>query len=141
MSDYPVFLGFFSPHQDSCVDTFSKKLKLSHVVGAVLRTGIQVFLMEKIMTHNEQHSSVSLIKGTASCAKLKGELSPFEVHRILRLNELCELIGRSKSMVYEYLNPTSKYYNPNFPKPVKTSARSNGWRAVEVYAYIDSLGA
>ncbi|MGG4606320.1 helix-turn-helix transcriptional regulator [Paenalcaligenes sp. Me131] len=62
-----------------------------------------------------------------------------EGYRILCIKEVCMLLQRSKSMLYEDMNPNSKYYKPNFPKPIKKSARSIGWKAADVYAYIDSL--
>lgn len=62
-----------------------------------------------------------------------------ESHRILRMNDLVQLLQRSKSMLYLDMNPASRHYKPNFPKPVRLSVRSVGWRAKDVYAYIASL--
>lgn len=62
-----------------------------------------------------------------------------ESHRILRMSDLVQLLQRSKSMLYLDMSPTSSHYKPNFPKPFKLSARSVGWKAKDVYAYIDSL--
>ena len=63
--------------------------------------------------------------------------NPFEMHRIIRLPELCRLLGRSKSMLYLDMDVESKYYKPDFPKPIKLSSRSIGWRAADVYKYIN----
>ena len=62
----------------------------------------------------------------------------FEMHRIIRLPELCGLLGRSKSMLYLDMDPNSKYYKPDFPKPIKLSSRSIGWKAADLYEYINS---
>lgn len=69
----------------------------------------------------------------------KPQTTDFEAHRILRIKDVCYLLGCSKSMLYLYLSPKSKYYKPDFPKRVKLSARARGWKAADIYAYIDSL--
>ena len=90
------------------------------------------------MTHVLQPSIVPSTDDLALCVKTKKELTPFESHRILRIKEVCELLGYSKSTLYGYLNPKSKYYKPDFPKRVKLSQRSVGWLAADIYAYIKS---
>lgn len=67
------------------------------------------------------------------------KLARLEEHQILRMKELCRLLKRSKSMIYLDTNPKSKYYKPDFPKHIKLSERSRGWKAADIYAYIDSL--
>lgn len=43
---------------------------------------------------------------------------------VLRMGEVEELIGIGKSMIYEYLNPKSKYYDSTFPKRISLSGQS-----------------
>ena len=50
--------------------------------------------------------------------------------RILRLKEVQERVGLSKSTIYDRINPKSPRYDPSFPKPVKLGAyagASIGW--------------
>lgn len=63
----------------------------------------------------------------------------FLKQKILRINEVSTLLSRSKSMLYLDMSPESKYFKPNFPKPIKLSARSIGWKAGDIFDYIDSL--
>lgn len=62
-----------------------------------------------------------------------------DLYQIFRITDVCKLLNRSKSMLYLDMNPRSIHYKPKFPKPLKISARSVGWRASEIYAYIDEL--
>lgn len=47
--------------------------------------------------------------------------------KILRLPAVIETCGLSRSTIYEMLNPKSRRYNPDFPKPIKLSSSSVGW--------------
>ena len=51
--------------------------------------------------------------------------------KMLRLRELIKLIGLSRSSIYDRLNPRSKRYDPDFPKPVKLN-RASRWLVSEV---------
>ncbi|GEM_PF-635711 len=82
---------------------------------------------------------------TPSCNALLSDIkpsnsvAPFEAHRVLRVSEVCTLLGRSRSMLYLDMDPKSKYYKPNFPTPIRLSAKSIGWKASDIYAYINAL--
>ncbi|HGI5215519.1 AlpA family phage regulatory protein [Providencia rettgeri] len=58
--------------------------------------------------------------------------------RILRMTELTVLLGISRSSIYEKLNPRSKYYDPDFPKPIKLGASSVGWQYASVEKWLTS---
>lgn len=61
--------------------------------------------------------------------------------RIIRLPELLHLIGRSRSSVYDILNPRSPRYIVDFPRPVRlgdTPRSAIGWHHDEVLAWLDS---
>lgn len=58
--------------------------------------------------------------------------------RILRMAELTTLLGISRSSVYEKLNPKSRYYDADFPKPIRLGAASVGWRSTSVDEWIAS---
>lgn len=51
----------------------------------------------------------------------------------LRLKDVCQLIGLSKTTVWEL----SKR-DPEFPKPVKLTSQCTAWRADELDAWIES---
>ena len=55
--------------------------------------------------------------------------------QMLRLHELIKLIGLSRSSIYDRLNPRSKRYDPDFPKPIKLN-RASRWLLSEVEEWI-----
>ncbi|EOS8501576.1 hypothetical protein LNGFDJGK_03173 [Enterobacter hormaechei] len=57
---------------------------------------------------------------------------------ILRMTELTAILGISRSSIYEKLNPKSRYYDAEFPKPVRLGAASVGWRATAIDEWIAS---
>ena len=57
--------------------------------------------------------------------------------RVVRMREVTGLIGLSRSTIYDRLNPKSKRYDPDFPKPVKFGHLTR-WRLSEVQAWIQS---
>ncbi|EOL8876849.1 AlpA family transcriptional regulator [Citrobacter sp. TBCP-5362] len=58
--------------------------------------------------------------------------------RILRMAELTAFLGISRSSIYEKLNPKSRYYDADFPKPIRLGAASIGWRSTSVDEWIAS---
>lgn len=58
--------------------------------------------------------------------------------RILRMAELTNLLGISRSSIYEKLNPKSRYYDAEFPKPVRLGAASVGWRSTAIDEWLAS---
>lgn len=58
--------------------------------------------------------------------------------RILRMAELTNLLGISRSSIYEKLNPKSRYYDADFPKPVRLGAASVGWRSTAIDEWLAS---
>ncbi|HHQ6548820.1 TPA: helix-turn-helix transcriptional regulator [Serratia fonticola] len=58
--------------------------------------------------------------------------------RILRMPELTMILGISRSSIYEKLNPKSRYYDADFPRPVRLGAASVGWQSAAIEAWIAS---
>lgn len=58
--------------------------------------------------------------------------------RVLRLRQLRECIGLSRSTIYDRLNPISPRYDSTFPKPFKLGGTAVGWIEEDVYRWIDS---
>lgn len=57
--------------------------------------------------------------------------------RVLRMPELRERLGISRSSIYLKLNPRSKYFDPQFPDPIPLGLASVGWRDGDVQRWID----
>lgn len=62
-----------------------------------------------------------------------------DLKTIIRLPQCAKLLGLSRSTVYLRLNPKSKYYDPNFPKPIQLGMKAVGWKLADVYSYIEKL--
>jgi prophage regulatory protein len=56
--------------------------------------------------------------------------------RILRIKEVCALIGVSRSTVYNWINQNSRWHIPAFPKPVRLGNSAIGWSEDEILAYL-----
>ena len=54
---------------------------------------------------------------------------------ILRMAQVRSITGLSKSMIYLKL-ASGKHHDEKFPRPVKLGARSVGWIAHEVFAWV-----
>lgn len=57
---------------------------------------------------------------------------------ILRIAALSGLLGRSRSAIYAMLDPSSPSYDPTFPRPIRLSPRTIGWRQAEILEWIES---
>lgn len=60
----------------------------------------------------------------------------YEGKRVLRMEGVCIRTGLSRAGVYDRTNPTSKYFDPRFPRSFKLGMRSVGWDSEEVDAWI-----
>ena len=58
--------------------------------------------------------------------------------RIVRVYQAPEITGFSISMIYNLLNPNSRYHDPTFPKPVKLGVRAKGFRLSELQEWVRS---
>ncbi|WP_090430513.1 AlpA family phage regulatory protein [Ectopseudomonas guguanensis] len=56
--------------------------------------------------------------------------------RILRLRQVQERTGLSRSTIYDRINLKSPRYDPNFPKPVKIGLSAVGWLEESVNDWI-----
>ncbi|WP_308032481.1 helix-turn-helix transcriptional regulator [Neisseria cinerea] len=54
---------------------------------------------------------------------------------LLTANEVAHLLGVSKGTIKNWKNPKSRYYRPDFPKPLKLSARVIRWQLKEIEDY------
>ncbi|WP_422156520.1 AlpA family phage regulatory protein [Vreelandella titanicae] len=51
---------------------------------------------------------------------------------VLRMKQLVQKIGLSRSFVYEKINPESPHYDDTFPMPFKLGKSAVGWYESEV---------
>jgi prophage regulatory protein len=58
--------------------------------------------------------------------------------RIIRLKEVIELTGISRSLIYLKVNARSRYFDPSFPRPLKIASRAIGWNGTELQKWIES---
>lgn len=66
-------------------------------------------------------------------------MNPLTDHRptkILRLKQLQECVGLSRSSIYDRLNRRSPRHDPTFPTPVSIGASAVGWIASEVESWL-----
>jgi prophage regulatory protein len=57
-------------------------------------------------------------------------------HRVLRLKEVCERCGISRSSVYVKLNTEHAGHDPSFPRPISLGRRSIGFVESEINAWL-----
>lgn len=58
--------------------------------------------------------------------------------RVIRLKELSQLVGLSRSTIYDRMNPKSKRFDPTFPRPISLGLASVGWSLNEAMDWIAS---
>ncbi|MCF7539188.1 helix-turn-helix transcriptional regulator [Pseudomonas petrae] len=50
-----------------------------------------------------------------------------DILKILRLRQVQDRIGLSRSTIYDRMNPSSPRFDSTFPRPVKLGASAIGW--------------
>jgi len=58
--------------------------------------------------------------------------------KVIRFRELVEMLGISKSSLFDKMNPQSPRYDESFPKRVHIGMKSVGWLEHEIEAWIKS---
>ena len=59
-------------------------------------------------------------------------------HKMLRMKQLIEQTGLSRSTLYEMMDVKSKRYDPTFPRGIKLTEATVCWLESEVNAWIES---
>jgi prophage regulatory protein len=59
--------------------------------------------------------------------------------KILRLCDLVDKLGLSRSTIYDKQNPKSPRFDPLFPKRIKIGSRAVGWLQGDLDAWLDSM--
>ena len=63
------------------------------------------------------------------------------MNTVLRVNDTARVMGVSRATIWNWANPKSRHFRPDFPKPIKLSANITGWLASEIDDYIGKLAA
>ena len=64
--------------------------------------------------------------------------SPDNTNIFLRLPQVINKIGLSRSCIYGKVDPNSKYYDPSFPRQIKIGARAVAFSSLQLQVWIDS---
>ena len=59
--------------------------------------------------------------------------------RVLRLKQVLDRVGLSRSTIYDRMNPASPRYDHSFPKPMKIGSSAVGWLESSINKWIESL--
>lgn len=59
-------------------------------------------------------------------------------HKMLRIKQLIEQTGLSRSTLYDMMNVKSKRYDPTFPRGIKLTEATVCWLESEINAWIES---
>jgi len=58
--------------------------------------------------------------------------------KLLRITDVCELLGVKKSTVYDWLDPKSARFKVAMPRPLKIGAATR-WRTDELLLWVETL--
>ena len=58
---------------------------------------------------------------------------------VIRLPKLLQILSISRSTVYLKINKCSKYYDKDFPLPIKLGEKAVGWVLQDVFNYIELI--
>ncbi|WP_343621956.1 helix-turn-helix transcriptional regulator [Acinetobacter proteolyticus] len=66
------------------------------------------------------------------------QTSENRTNQIIRIDKLKQMIGLSRSSVYDKMNPKSKRYDESFPRPIKLSISAVGWFEQDIIDWLNS---
>ena len=58
--------------------------------------------------------------------------------QLLNISEVAQKISAGKSTIYDWMNPKSKRYKPDFPKPLQNMGGINRWIESEIDDWVMS---
>ncbi|WP_445346663.1 helix-turn-helix transcriptional regulator [Acinetobacter bohemicus] len=56
---------------------------------------------------------------------------------MFNIKTVIEITSISRSVIYELINPKSRYYDPTFPIPIHLTDVRIGWVSQEVYDWLE----
>ncbi len=60
---------------------------------------------------------------------------------VLRADDTARALGVSRATIWNWANPKSRHFRPDFPKPIKLSENITGWLSSEIEEYLNKLAA
>jgi len=58
--------------------------------------------------------------------------------RILRIKDVCAMLGIARSTIYDWMQKKSKRYDPTFPKSIPLGKSSVGWVEGQLIEWVES---
>ena len=58
---------------------------------------------------------------------------------VLRINDVCSMLGLSRSTIYGKINPASSQYDATFPRPFKIGAMAVAWSRIEISNWLQNM--
>lgn len=92
---------------------------------------------DPVVSERNEVKSMEENRATDSEITLVGESDPAAT-RLIGMKEVTDRLGVSRQTVYNYMNPDSPSYNPNFPLP-RMLNEDNKWIESEFDAFVKSL--
>lgn len=68
---------------------------------------------------------------------MAGEQRDQAVIRVLRLRQVTDRLGLSRSTIYDRMNPRSPRYDSSFPTPISLGCSAVGWLESDICHWID----
>lgn len=62
----------------------------------------------------------------------------FQMNQLINIKQVVEIVGVSRSTIYEMMDEDSQYYDSTFPKKVTITSKRIGWSAWEIHQWIES---
>ena len=90
-----------------------------------------------VVSENDESMSMKKSPVTESETILDSEKDT-AVKRLIGMKEVMERLGVSRPTIYNYLDPSSPSYNPDFPQPMKLNSE-NKWVESEINAFVEGL--
>ena len=84
----------------------------------------------------EPRAQLSKVASSTHTEKKMAQQQAKADRKVLRIAEVCERTGLSRSGIYDRLNQGSKYYSPEFPQRFKIGLHSVGWDSTEIDLWI-----
>ena len=110
-------------------DKGKSKITIMLLFSIVLIFNYLLSFAQPIFTQTNFYRGIQTVTTVHHTMGIKCQINPDTAglpSRILRMPELSQLLGISRSTIYEKMNPLSKYYDATFPGPVRLGSGSVG---------------
>ncbi len=70
--------------------------------------------------------------------QLVKDLSSTREDCVIGIRKTTQLLGRSRAWTYAKMDVNGKYFDADFPRPIRLGPKAIGWKLSEIMAYINS---